>query len=71
MIHILGASRFQNVESASDVRVMSRPGCFDRTRHAAYRGKVNNPSYVPFVARQLAELRGVRVTPVYTLNVRP
>jgi len=23
-----------------------------------YRGKTNNPSYVPFVARQLAELRG-------------
>ena len=23
-----------------------------------YRGKVNNPSYVPYVARQLAELRG-------------
>lgn len=24
-----------------------------------YRGKTNNPSYVPFVARQLAELRGM------------
>lgn len=24
-----------------------------------YRGKVNNPSYVPFVARQVAELRGM------------
>lgn len=24
-----------------------------------YRGKVNNPSYVPYVARQLAELRGL------------
>jgi len=23
-----------------------------------YRGKTNNPSYVPFVAQQLAELRG-------------
>jgi len=23
-----------------------------------YRGKTNNPSYVPFVAKQLAELRG-------------
>lgn len=26
-----------------------------------YRGKTNNPSYVPFVARQLAELRGLPV----------
>ncbi len=26
-----------------------------------YRGKVNNPSYVPFVARQLAELKGLPV----------
>ena len=26
-----------------------------------YRGKVNNPSYVPYVAKQLAELRGVTV----------
>jgi TatD DNase family protein len=24
-----------------------------------YRGKLNNPSYVPFVARQLAQLRGL------------
>lgn len=26
-----------------------------------YRGKTNNPSYVPFVARQIAELKGVAV----------
>lgn len=26
-----------------------------------YRGKTNNPSYVPFVARQIAELKGVPV----------
>jgi len=26
-----------------------------------YRGKTNNPSYVPYVARQLAELKGVTV----------
>lgn len=26
-----------------------------------YRGKINNPSYVPFVARQLADIRGVPV----------
>jgi TatD DNase family protein len=29
-----------------------------------YRGKTNNPSYVPFVARQLAELRGMPVEKV-------
>ena len=29
-----------------------------------YRGKVNNPSYVPFVARQIAELRGLSVEEV-------
>src|SRR5205085_6566478 len=26
-----------------------------------YRGKVNNPSYVPYVARQIAQLRGLSV----------
>ena len=29
-----------------------------------YRGKTNNPSYVPFVARQIAELKGVPVEAV-------
>ena len=29
-----------------------------------YRGKTNNPSYVPFVAKQLAELRGLTVEAV-------
>ncbi|HEY0823715.1 MAG TPA: TatD family hydrolase [Ramlibacter sp.] len=29
-----------------------------------YRGKVNNPSYVPFVARQIAELRGMAIEAV-------
>ncbi|MBK8071116.1 MAG: TatD family hydrolase [Ramlibacter sp.] len=29
--------------------------------HVPYRGKTNNPSYVPFVAKQLAELRGLPV----------
>ena len=29
-----------------------------------YRGKTNNPSYVPFVAKQLAELRGLTVETV-------
>ena len=29
-----------------------------------YRGKTNNPSYVPFVARQIAQLRGLSVEAV-------
>ncbi|MBU1361627.1 MAG: TatD family hydrolase, partial [Gammaproteobacteria bacterium] len=29
-----------------------------------YRGKTNNPSYVPFVAKQIAELRGLAVETV-------
>ena len=29
-----------------------------------YRGKTNNPSYVPFVARQIAELRGLAIEDV-------
>lgn len=35
-----------------------------------YRGKVNNPSYVPFVARQIAELRGVPVEEVGAVTSR-
>ncbi|MGE5864949.1 MAG: TatD family hydrolase, partial [Rhizobacter sp.] len=29
-----------------------------------YRGKTNNPAYVPFVARQIAELKGLSVEDV-------
>ena len=29
-----------------------------------YRGKTNNPSYVPFVAKQIAEVRGIPVEEV-------
>jgi TatD DNase family protein len=35
-----------------------------------YRGKVNNPSYVPYVARQIAELRGLPVEQVGELTSR-
>ena len=31
---------------------------------APYRGKTNNPSYVPFVAKQMAELKGISVEAV-------
>jgi len=33
-----------------------------------YRGKVNNPSYVPYVAAQLAEVRGATVEEVAALT---
>src|SRR6478735_3344473 len=35
-----------------------------------YRGKVNNPSYVPYVARQIAELRGLTAEAVGELTSR-
>jgi TatD DNase family protein len=31
---------------------------------APHRGKTNNPSYVPFVAKQIAEIKGVSVEAV-------
>lgn len=35
-----------------------------------YRGKVNNPSYVPYVAKQIAELRGLPVEEVGAITSR-
>lgn len=35
-----------------------------------YRGKVNNPSYVPFVAKQIAELRGMTMEAVAEVTSR-
>lgn len=35
-----------------------------------YRGKVNNPSYVPFVAKQIAELRGMSTEAVAEVTSR-
>lgn len=35
-----------------------------------YRGKVNNPSYVPYVAQQIAETKGVPVTTVAEASSR-
>jgi len=35
-----------------------------------YRGKVNNPSYVPLVAKQIAELRGMAIEAVAELTSR-
>jgi TatD DNase family protein len=35
-----------------------------------YRGKTNNPSYVPFVAEQLAQLRGASAEEIGDLTTR-
>jgi TatD DNase family protein len=35
-----------------------------------YRGKINNPSYVPYVAAQLAELRGLPVERIAEVTTR-
>jgi len=35
-----------------------------------FRGKTNNPSYVPYVARQIAEVRGLSVEAVGQLTSR-
>ena len=35
-----------------------------------YRGKTNNPSYVPYVARQLAELKGLAVEDIAHATTR-
>ncbi|WP_027015538.1 TatD family hydrolase [Comamonas composti] len=35
-----------------------------------YRGKINSPAYVPFVARQIAEVRGMRVEEVAEVTSR-
>jgi len=37
---------------------------------APHRGKTNNPSYVPFVAQQLATLRGLPVEEVGAVTSR-
>jgi len=60
-------------KSAADLREVARFVPLDRLlietdspylAPVPYRGKVNNPSYVPFVARQIAELRGMPVEAV-------
>jgi TatD DNase family protein len=57
-------------KSAADLREVARFVPMDRLlietdspylAPVPYRGKTNNPSYVPFVAKQIADLRGVPV----------
>lgn len=66
-------------KSAADLREVARFVPLDRMlietdspylAPVPYRGKVNNPSYVPFVARQIGELRGLSVEQVGELTSR-
>lgn len=66
-------------KSAADLREVARFVPLDRMlietdspylAPVPYRGKVNNPSYVPFVARQIAELRGLSFEAVGELTSR-
>jgi TatD DNase family protein len=66
-------------KSAADLREVARFVPLDRMlietdspylAPVPYRGKVNNPSYVPYVARQIAELRGLAVEQVGELTSR-
>lgn len=66
-------------KSAADLRETARLVPLDRLlietdspylAPVPYRGKVNNPSYVPYVAAQLAELRGLAKEEVGALTSR-
>ena len=66
-------------KSAADLREVARFVPLDRLlietdspylAPVPYRGKVNNPSYVPYVAKQIAELRGLPVERVGELTSR-
>ncbi len=66
-------------KSAEDLRDVARFVPLDRMlietdspylAPVPYRGKINNPSYVPFVAKQVAELRGLSVEAVGELTSR-
>jgi TatD DNase family protein len=66
-------------KSAADLREVARFVPLDRMlietdspylAPVPYRGKVNNPSYVPYVARQIAELRGLSPEDVGELTSR-
>jgi len=74
MISFSGILTFK---SASDLREVARFVPDDRLlietdspylAPVPYRGKVNNPSYVPYVAAQLAEVRGATVEEVAALT---
>ncbi|MDB5859733.1 MAG: deoxyribonuclease-like protein [Ramlibacter sp.] len=74
MISFSGILTFK---SAADLRAVAKFVPLDRLlietdspylAPVPYRGKVNNPSYVPYVAAQLAELRGLPVEEIAALT---
>ena len=66
-------SGIQTFKTAADLREIARFVPLDRClietdspylAPVPYRGKINSPAYVPFVARQIAELKGLSVEAV-------
>jgi TatD DNase family protein len=76
MISFSGILTFRNAEDLRDVaRFVPLDRCLIETDSpylapVPYRGKTNNPSYVPYVAAQLAALKGVPVEEVATATTR-
>jgi TatD DNase family protein len=77
--HYISFSGILTFKSAADLRDVARFVPLDRLlietdspylAPVPYRGKINNPSYVPYVARQIAELRGLSVEAVGELTSR-
>jgi TatD DNase family protein len=77
--HFISFSGILTFKSAADLRDVVRFVPLDRLlietdspylAPVPYRGKLNNPSYVPYVARQIAELRGLTVEAVGELTSR-
>ena len=70
MISFSGILTFKNATDLRDVaRFVPIERCLIETDSpylapAPHRGKTNSPAYVPFVARQLAELKGLDVNDV-------
>ena len=67
------ARKAKNRRNAADLREVARFVPLDRIlietdstylAPVPYRGKTNNPSYLPHVARQIAELKGLEVEAV-------
>jgi TatD DNase family protein len=77
--HFISFSGILTFKSAADLRDVAKFVPLDRLlietdspylAPVPYRGKLNNPSYVPYVARQIAELRGLTVEAVGELTSR-
>jgi TatD DNase family protein len=77
--HFISFSGILTFKSAADLRDVAKFVPLDRLlietdspylAPVPYRGKLNNPSYVPYVAGQIAELRGLTVEAVGELTSR-